>query len=61
MTPLQETLKLLKDDGYILARHGKGHDIYFNPKTGKTLPIKRHGFNETTQRYILKEAGIKKK
>lgn len=60
MNPLQETLKLLKQNGFILAREGKNHTIYFNPKTGITVPVKRHGFNEATQRYILKEAGIQK-
>lgn len=60
MTPLQETLKLLKENGFILAREGKNHTIYYNPETGVTVPVKRHGFNEATRRYILKEAGIKK-
>lgn len=59
MTPLQKTLELLKKNGYRKAREGKNHTIYYNPQTGKTIPVKRHGFNEDTMRYILKEAGIK--
>lgn len=60
MTPLQETLKLLKKNGFVMIREGKKHSIYFNKETGVTIPVKRHGFTETTQRYILKEAGIEK-
>ena len=33
----------------------------WNPKTGQTIPVKRHDFDEDDRRYILKEAGIKKK
>ena len=61
MTPLQETLELLKQYGYKKKRSGGSHDIYYNPETGITIPIKRHGFNEDTRRYVLKEAGIKRK
>lgn len=59
MTPLQETLELLKQNGFEKRREGKKHSIYFNPKTGVTIPVKRHDFDEADKRYILKEAGIK--
>ena len=59
MTPLQLTIKDLKRNGFELAREGKKHTIYFNPKTGQTIPVKRHDLNENDRRYILKEAGIK--
>ena len=58
MTPLKQTIKILKQNGYILARHGKKHDVYFNAKTNITIPVKRHDFDENDMRYILKEAGL---
>lgn len=59
MSPLQATLNDLKAYGFVLAREGKKHTIYFNPDTNVTVPVKRHDFNENDRRYILKEAGIK--
>lgn len=60
MNPLKETIKMLKSNGYELKRHGANHDLYFNPESKKTIPVKRHDFNENDMRYILKEAGIKR-
>ncbi len=59
MTPLQQTIKKLKENGFKKVREGK-HAIYYNPETGITIPVKRHDFDETDMKYILKEAGIKK-
>ncbi len=61
MNPRKETVNILEDNGYILARHGSSHDIYFNPATKSTIPVKRHDFDEGDMRYILKEAKIDKK
>ena len=61
MTPLQETLIDLKENGFQLKREGKKHSIFWNPETGQTIPVQRHDFDENDRRYILKEAGIKKK
>ena len=58
MTPRKETIALLGKHGYILARHGANHDIYFNPEAKITIPVKRHDFDEQDKRYILKEAKI---
>ena len=60
MNPRKETIKILIDHGFILARHGSNHDIYFNPETKLTVPVKRHDFDEDDMRYILKEAKINK-
>ena len=60
MTPRQETIRLLEGNGFQWKREGKKHTIYWNPKTGQTIPVKRHDFDENDERYILKEAGIKK-
>lgn len=59
MNPLGITLKKLEENGYILKRHGKKHDVYFNPETKSTIPVKRHDFDEDDMRYILNEANIK--
>lgn len=60
MTPRQETVDALIRNGFEFRREGKKHTIYWNPKTGQTIPVKRHDFDEDNRRYILKEAGIKK-
>ena len=44
MNPRKETISILEDDGFILARHGSNHDIYFNPQKRITVPVKRHDF-----------------
>lgn len=59
MTPLKETIELLEKNGFVKVRESK-HMIYYNPKNNKTVPVKRHDFDEEDQRYILKQAGIKK-
>lgn len=59
MSPRQETLKLLLANGYEEKRQGKKHTIFYSPVTKKTIPVKRHDFDEEDMRYILKEAGIK--
>ncbi len=58
MSPRQETIRDLLKNGFAVAREGKKHTIYYNPKTHQTIPVKRHDFNENDRRYILKEAGI---
>ena len=32
MNPRKETVNILESDGFILARHGSNHDIYFHPQ-----------------------------
>lgn len=61
MNPRKETINELTARGFILARHGSNHDIYFNPETKVTIPVKRHDFDENDKRYILKEADKKRK
>lgn len=61
MNPRKETINELTARGFILARHGSNHDIYFNPETKITIPVKRHDFDEDDKRYILKEADKKRK
>ncbi len=61
MNPRALTVKLITSNGYVLKRHGANHDIYYNPHTHSTIPVKRHDFNENDMRYILKEANIDRK
>ncbi len=61
MNPRKEAITLLSNHGFVLARHGSNHDIFFNPETRTTIPVKRHDFDEDDMRYILKEAKIDKK
>lgn len=60
MNPRKITVKTIEKNGFVLKRHGANHDVYFNPETKKTIPVKRHDFDENDMRYIFKEAGIKK-
>lgn len=59
MHPRKATVKLLESNGFSLKRNGANHDIYYNPDTRMTIPVKRHDFNENDMRYILKEAKIR--
>lgn len=61
MDARKEAIRSLENGGYIFARHGANHDIYFNPLTKSTIPVKRHDFDENDLRYILKEAKLGKK
>lgn len=59
MNERRQTISLLEQNGYRLKRQVGGHDIYYSPETKLTIPVKRHGFDQSTMRYILKEAKIK--
>jgi len=53
-------LKQLTNAGCYLKRHGKKHDIYFNPKTGRKAPVPRHSeIKDTLCALIKKQLGIK--
>lgn len=56
MNPRSKTVKELEQLGFEFKRHGANHDIYWNPATKVTIPVKRHDFNENDAKYILKEA-----
>lgn len=55
-----ELLKLLGKYNIELLQHGKRHDIYFSPITGKKFPIPRHAkeIAEGTLKSIKKDAGL---
>lgn len=39
---LSELLKLFSKNDIMLLQHGKRHDIYYSPITGKRFPVPRH-------------------
>ena len=40
----------------VLLRHGGGHDIYHNPKTGASQPVPRHReVNELLAKKIIRD------
>jgi predicted RNA binding protein YcfA (HicA-like mRNA interferase family) len=46
----------LEEAGCVLLRHGANHDIYHNPKSGRSQPVPRHReINELLARKILKD------
>jgi len=55
-----ELLKLFSKHNIQFVCHGKRHDIYFSPKTGKTFPVPRHAAEIATGTLskIKKDAGI---
>jgi hypothetical protein len=48
-------LKMPRRQGCIFVKHGKKHDQYLQPRTGKTDQIPRHpGIDEDLARSIIK-------
>ena len=41
-----ELLKIAKEKGFVLVRHGKKHDLYKNETTGDTIWMERHSSQE---------------
>lgn len=55
MIPFRQAIKELKENGYVLKRRGRNHDIYYCDSKRKAIPLKRHDFNENDLNYIRKE------
>ncbi len=45
----------LEKAGYLFKRHGANHDIFFHAEKKRLIPLKRHDFDESDLRYIIKE------
>jgi predicted RNA binding protein YcfA (HicA-like mRNA interferase family) len=59
---VSELTRLAKKRGCYIERTGREHDIWINPKTGRTSPIPRHKSKELatgTAESIMKELDIK--
>lgn len=55
----RDFIKLIESHGFSYDRPGANHDIYYNPKTKTTLPVKRHReIDDTTAHKMLHQAGI---
>lgn len=55
MNAYKKAIKILKNAGYFLKRHGGNHDIFFNIELRRAIPLKRHDFDEDDLHYIEKE------
>lgn len=55
MKPRDKAIEELETAGYEFKRHGANHDIFCNSKAGCIIPLKRHDFDESDLRYIVKE------
>lgn len=55
-----ELLKILSKHDIKLVQHGKKHDMYFSPITGKIFPVPRHAKEVAvgTLKSIMKDAGL---
>lgn len=55
-----ELLRLLSRNNIKLVQHGKRHDIYYSPITGKSFPVPRHAKEIAvgTLKSILRDAGL---
>lgn len=50
-----DLIRELEQAGCVLLRHGGRHDIYHNPKTGRSEPVPRHReINEILARRIIR-------
>ena len=48
-------IKDLNNSGYQFKQSGGNHDIYYNPETKYSIPLKHGHFDEDDLRYIRKE------
>jgi mRNA interferase HicA len=56
----RDVIKKLKDNGFEFDRHRGNHDIYYNEKTNKRVPVGRHReIEDNLAKEIFKQAGIK--
>lgn len=58
---VSELIKLLKKNGCYLLRHGKRHDMWYSPSTGKQFPVPRHPTEDVpkgTCKSIKDDAGL---
>lgn len=51
----KKAIKTLEENRYFLKRRGANHDIYYNAELRRSIPLKRHDFDESDLRYIEKE------
>jgi len=55
----KDVIKILEQNGWYLKRSGHDHDIYWNDKARRPVPVKRHNeIPDLEAKLIFKEAGI---
>ncbi|MCH7497848.1 MAG: type II toxin-antitoxin system HicA family toxin [Candidatus Marinimicrobia bacterium] len=55
----RELVKELSAAGCYLKRHGRNHDIYANPRSGRQAPVPRHSeIKDSLYRLIRKQLNI---
>ena len=56
----REFLKELVLAGCFVKRHGSNHDIYHNPRTGRSAPVPRHNeIRDSLCELIRRQLGLK--
>lgn len=55
MNPRNIAVKDLNNNGYQFKHSGGNHDIYYNPDTKYSIPLKRGHFDEDNLYYIRNE------
>ncbi len=51
----KELIKKIGEAGCVFVRHGRNHDLYVNPKTGKRQPVPRHNeIDDYLAKHIIK-------
>ena len=61
MHPRKTTIKTLENNGFgIKTSWRKPRPLLQSRNQVKTIPVKRHDFNENDMKYIFKEAGIQR-
>jgi len=54
-------VRRLRGAGCVLERHGKRHDLYTNPRNGRSAPIPRHTeIADTLCALIRKQLGLER-
>lgn len=60
--PAKKIIKILLDNGFVLSRQRGSHQIYYNPKTKRTVIIASHRNSRTipigTFLAIVKQSGL---
>jgi len=55
MDAYKQTIRELKNAHYFSKRHSSNHDIYFYAEKSRSIPLKKHYFDEYDLWYIKKK------
>lgn len=55
----RDVIRRLEENGWVFKRSGGNHDIYWNPKLKRAVPVKRHReIPDVEAKGIFREAGL---